>query len=82
MIKKRKNKFTFKEKLTLSDIQNLEKAIVLNSKNYNEWILNFQNIESVQMGELLGLVCQVVSKKYDGHRFEIVPPKKSAIYKD
>jgi len=82
VINRRKNKFTFKEKLTLSDIQNLEKAIVLNSKNYNEWVLNFQNIESVQMSELLGLVCQVVSKKHDGHHFEIVPPKKSAIYKD
>lgn len=82
MINRRKNKFTFKGKLTLSDVQALEKAIVLNSESYSEWILDFKNIEFAPMGELLGLVCQVVSKKHDGHHFEIVPPKKTSLAKD
>jgi hypothetical protein len=82
VINRRKNKFNFRESLTLLDIADLEKSISLQASNFTDWVLDFKNLESASMSETLGLTCQVLSKINDGHGFTVIVPKKSALAKE
>ncbi len=82
MLNRRKNKFNFRENLTVLDIQSLERSISLQASNFTEWVLDFKNLESAPMSETLGLVCQVLSKANDGHDFTVIVPKKNSLAKE
>lgn len=82
MISKRKNKFNFRDNLYLSDIEEFEKTISLLTDRLNHWILDFKNLAEAPMAELLGLVCQILSKRNEGHTFDIIAPKKKSLEKE
>ncbi|MFW1081845.1 STAS-like domain-containing protein [Vibrio parahaemolyticus] len=60
----------------------LETTLDKLSEQFNEWVLDFSNIQEMPISVILGLVSQVLLQKHSGHSFTVIAPKKGTLAKE